>query len=175
VRAVPIPPVRAAACSPRYNMMIPYLCPELPAAQKEALHSLVKTPLVYTSVALRNWRPFERLKLYRVYAPGSYHSYFHLNQHVDIGAYKSAASPDDPTLVHMVRTPCRAGLPEHEQNRAGRAELLRAAAEARPRDRRGGSEPGFYRFAQRAKNARFVPVKLTVRDALIRRSFLTAI
>ncbi len=62
-----------------YNMMIPYLCPELPAAQKEALHSLVKTPLVYTSVALRNWRPFERLKLYRVYAPGSYHTYFHLN------------------------------------------------------------------------------------------------
>jgi spermidine dehydrogenase len=107
-----------------YNMMIPYLCPELPAAQKEALHSLVKTPLVYTSVALRNWRPFERLKLYRVYAPGSYHSYFHLNQHVEIGAYQSAASPDDPILVHMVRTPCRPGLPEHEQNRAGRAELL---------------------------------------------------
>ena len=41
-----------------YNMMIPYLCPELPAAQKEALHSLVKTPLVYTSVALRNWQAF---------------------------------------------------------------------------------------------------------------------
>jgi len=112
-----------------YNMMIPYLCPELPAAQKEALHSLVKTPLVYTSVALRNWQPFVRLKLYRVYAPGSYHTYFHLNQHVDIGAYKSAASPDDPILVHMVRTPCQAGLPEHEQNRAGRAELLSTSFE----------------------------------------------
>jgi spermidine dehydrogenase len=112
-----------------YNMMIPYLCPELPEAQKEALHSLVKTPLVYTSVALRNWRPFVRLKLHRVYAPGSYHSYFHLNQHVDIGAYRSAASPDDPILVHMVRTPCRAGLSEHEQNRAGRAELLQTSFE----------------------------------------------
>ena len=33
--------------------MIPYLVPELPAAQKAALHKLVKTPLVYTSVALR--------------------------------------------------------------------------------------------------------------------------
>jgi hypothetical protein len=33
----------------------------------------------------------------------------------------------------------------------------------------------FYRFAQGAKNARFVPVKLTLRDALIRRNFLTAI
>jgi spermidine dehydrogenase len=107
-----------------YNMMIPYLCPELPAAQKQALHSLVKTPLVYTSVALRNWQAFDRLKLYRVYAPGSYHTYFHLNAHVNIGAYQSVKSPDDPILVHMVRTPCKPGLTEHEQNRAGRAELL---------------------------------------------------
>ena len=35
-----------------WNMMIPYLCPELPDAQKAALHELVKTPLVYTSVAV---------------------------------------------------------------------------------------------------------------------------
>ena len=33
-------------------------------------------------------------------------------------------SARDPILVHMVRTPCKPGLPEHEQNRAGRAELL---------------------------------------------------
>ena len=107
-----------------YNMMIPYLCPELPAAQKDALHQLVKTPLVYTSVALRNWQAFDRLKLHRVYAPGSYHTYFHLNAHVQIGGYHSPKSPDDPILVHMVRTPCKPGLPEHDQNRAGRAELL---------------------------------------------------
>jgi spermidine dehydrogenase len=107
-----------------YNMMIPYLCPELPPAQKEALHRLVKTPLVYTSVALRNWQAFDRLKVHRVYAPGGYHTYFHLNPRVDIGAYRSPTSADDPILVHMVRTPCKAGLPEHDQNRAGRAELL---------------------------------------------------
>jgi spermidine dehydrogenase len=112
-----------------YNMMIPYLCPELPIEQQKALHSLVKTPLVYTSVALRNWEAFERLKLYRVYAPGSYHSYFHLNQHVNIGAYQSVSSPKDPILVHMVRTPCQAGLSEHDQNRAGRAELLKTSFE----------------------------------------------
>ncbi len=107
-----------------YNMMIPYLCPDLPAPQKDALHKLVKTPLVYTSVALRNWQAFDKLKLHRVYAPGSYHTYFHLNAHVDIGAYRSTKSPKDPILVHMVRTPCKPGLPEHDQNRAGRAELL---------------------------------------------------
>ncbi len=107
-----------------YNMMIPYLCPELPAAQKEALHRLVKTPLVYTSVALRNRRAFDALKIHRVYAPSGYHTYFHLNPHVDIGAYASPKSADEPILVHMVRTPCKPGLPEHDQNRAGRAELL---------------------------------------------------
>jgi len=107
-----------------YNMMIPYLCPELPAAQKDALHRLVKTPLVYTSVALRNRQAFDALKVHRVYAPGGYHTYFHLNPHVDIGGYKSPESADDPILVHMVRTPCKPGLPEHDQNRAGRAELL---------------------------------------------------
>src|SRR4029077_13433296 len=36
-----------------WNMMIPYLCPELPQAQKDALHLLIKTPRVYTNVALR--------------------------------------------------------------------------------------------------------------------------
>jgi spermidine dehydrogenase len=112
-----------------YNMMIPYLCPELPAAQKEALHSLVKTPLVYTSVALSNWRSFAALKLYGVYSPGGYHSYFHLNPHVTIGSYQSTRSPAEPILVHMVRTPCKPGLPEHDQNRAGRAELLATSFE----------------------------------------------
>jgi spermidine dehydrogenase len=112
-----------------WNMMIPYLCPELPAAQKTALHSLVKTPLVYTSVALRNWQAFEKLKVNMVYAPGSYHVYFHLNPHVTIGAYHGAKSPNEPILVHMVRTPCKPGLSEYEQNRAGRAELLATSFE----------------------------------------------
>ena len=107
-----------------YNMMIPYLCPELPPAQKDALHKLVKAPLVYTSVALRNRHAFDELKLHRVYAPGSYHNYLHLNPHVNVGAYRSPSAADDPVLLHMVRTPCQAGLSEHDQNRAGRAELL---------------------------------------------------
>jgi spermidine dehydrogenase len=107
-----------------YNMMIPYLCPELPAAQKDALHKLVKTPLVYTSVALRNRQAFDALKVHRIYAPGGYHTYFHLNPHVDIGNYESPKSARDPILVHMVRTPGKPGLPEHDQNRLGRAELL---------------------------------------------------
>ena len=104
-------------------MMIPYLCPELPDAQKQALHSLIKTPLVYSSVALRNWSAFKQLKIHQVHAPGGYHTSLRLNPHVNIGAYKSSPSAQDPILLHMVRTPCKPGLPEHEQNRAGRMEL----------------------------------------------------
>jgi len=107
-----------------WNTMIPYLCPQLPEAQKAALHQAVKTPLVYTSVALRNWRPFARLGIRDAYSPGCYFSSLYLNSIVDIGAYRSPRNPRQPTLLHMIRTPCAPGLPEFDQNRAGREELL---------------------------------------------------
>lgn len=122
--------VRAKCCVLAcWNMMIPYLCPDLPEAQKAALHSLVKTPLVYTSVAIRNWQAFVRLGISRVYAPGCYHSSFSLNPIVDIGDYRSPRSPDEPTLIHMTRTPCQPGLDQRAQNRAGRADLLSTSFE----------------------------------------------
>jgi spermidine dehydrogenase len=112
-----------------WNMMIPYLCPELPEAQKAALHQLIKTPLVYASVALKNWRAFQRLGISGVAAPGSYFSTFDLNEAVDIGSYQSVRSPDEPILVRMERTPAKYGLPEREQHKAGRAELLTTSFE----------------------------------------------
>lgn len=107
-----------------WNMMIPHLCPELPQSQKSALRQLVKTPLVYASVALKNWRSFARLGVRQVDAPGAYFSSFRLNDAVNIGAYHSVRSPDQPILLHMERTPAKYGLPEREQHKAGRAELL---------------------------------------------------
>jgi spermidine dehydrogenase len=117
--------VRAGQCvMAGYNMMIPYLLPELPEPQKAALHELVKAPLVYTSVALTNWRAFDRLKTFSVSSPACYFSSFSLNDVVDVGAYKSPRSPDEPILMRMQRVPCAPGLPERDQNRAGRMELL---------------------------------------------------
>ena len=107
-----------------WNMMIPYLCPELPAPQKAALHRLIKTPLVYTSVALRDWESFRKLGIRSVSAPGGYHSAFHLNQPVNIGSYRSPRDPASPMLIRMLRTPAKPGLPEREQHKAGRVELL---------------------------------------------------
>ncbi len=117
--------VRARGCVlAGYNAMIPYLCPELPEKQKDALHKAVKSPLVYTSVALRNWQAFKKLGIHEVYAPGSFHSGFGLNAKVDIGDYRSPSSPNDRILIRMLRVPARPGLTEHEQNKVGRAELL---------------------------------------------------
>ena len=113
-----------AAILASWNMMIPYLCPEMGETQKAALHSLVKTPLVYTSVALANWTAFDKLGVMGAMAPGSYHSSLRLNWPVDIGAYRAVRSPKEPILLHMIRTPCHPGLTEFEQNRIGRAELL---------------------------------------------------
>jgi spermidine dehydrogenase len=98
------------------------------------MHALIKTPLVYTSVAIRNWQAFKKLGVRSVYAPGGYHSYFHLNQPVNIGSYKSERDPAKPILVHMTRTPAQPGLPEREQHKAGRYELLNTPFETFERE-----------------------------------------
>jgi spermidine dehydrogenase len=122
--------VRARSCVLAcWNMMIPYLCPELPDEQKEALSYLVKTPLIYASVGLSNWTAFKALDIASVYAPGSYFSSLSLNQVVDIGDYKSPRAPDEPMLIRMVRTPCQPGLPEREQNRAGQHDIFNTSFE----------------------------------------------
>jgi spermidine dehydrogenase len=107
-----------------WNMVIPYLCPELPSEQKEALHYGVKVPLVYTVVAIRDWRAFQKLGVRGISCPGMYHSSVNLDQAVSIGDYKFPQSPDDPILVRMLRTPCQPGLSAREQQRAGHYELL---------------------------------------------------
>ena len=107
-----------------WNMVIPYLCPDLPAEQKEALHYGVKVPLVYTVVGLRNWRAFQKLGVRGVSCPGMYHTSINLDQGPAMGGYKGADTPDDPVLVHMLRTPCQPGLSAREQQRAGHYDLL---------------------------------------------------
>jgi len=107
-----------------YNVMIPYICPELPEAQKESLSYLVKAPLVYTHVALRNWTAFERLGIHQIVAPGGYHTYTALDFPVSLGKYQFPTRPEEPAVLFMLRTPCKPGLPVRDQNRAGRAELL---------------------------------------------------
>jgi spermidine dehydrogenase len=108
-----------------YNGMIPYICPELPDKQKEALAYLVKAPLVYTHVAIKNWTAFKKLGLHQVEAPGSFHTYVALDFPVSLGEYQFPSNPEESMVLFMLRTPCKPGLSQREQHRAGRAELMR--------------------------------------------------
>ncbi|HEX2465265.1 MAG TPA: hypothetical protein VHR17_11645, partial [Thermoanaerobaculia bacterium] len=117
--------VRANRCVMAcYNMVIPFLCPDVPASQGEALRKLVKSPLVYTNVALANWRAFEKLGIGAVYSPGRWHHYAYLDFPVSLGDYSYSSAPDQPIVVHMDWEPRRPGLPAPDQHRQGRRTLL---------------------------------------------------
>ncbi len=117
--------VRGRACIMAcWNMFIPYLIPELPSQQKEALAYNVKGPIVYTNVFLRNWKAFQKLGIESVECPTMYHDSIALAEPCDLGALGHSHSPDEPIAVRMIRTPGAPGLPRKEQHRIGRAELL---------------------------------------------------
>jgi len=125
VRGDKLHAVRASHCVLAcYNMMIPYLCPELPEKQKQALRYGVKEPLIYTHVALRNWKPFEKLGIRQIVSPGSYHSLTALDFPVSIGEYQFPRTPEEPMVLFMLRTPCKPGWKRQDQYRMGRVELL---------------------------------------------------
>jgi spermidine dehydrogenase len=116
--------VRAAHCVLAcWNVVIPYLCEDLPDAQKEALASAQKIPLLYSNVLLRNSTAFQKLGANSVYAPGGYHTNVDMDLPVSIGEYRCPRAPDDPLVLHMSKSPCRAGLPARDQHTAGRIEL----------------------------------------------------
>lgn len=117
--------VKARSCIlAGYNTMIPYICPELPVAQKEALHYGVKEPFLYTHVAIRNWTSFHKLGIRQILSPGSYHTFTMLDFPVSLGEYQFPSSPTEPMVLFMLRTPCKPGMPRRDQYRMGRYELL---------------------------------------------------
>src|SRR5215813_6348697 len=87
-----------------YNSMVPYLCPELPEEQKEALRYCVKEPFVYTHVAIRNWTAFYKLGIRQIGSPGSYHSFTMLDFPVSLDGYQFSSNPREPMVLFMLRT-----------------------------------------------------------------------
>jgi spermidine dehydrogenase len=112
-----------------WNMVIPYLCPDLPAEQKAALKSLVKAPLVYCSVAIKNWNAFKKLGVAHIHSPGAFFADVWLNEWLSVGKYHTPRTPDQPIVVHMVYTPCEPGQNGTEQLRIGRAKILATSLE----------------------------------------------
>jgi spermidine dehydrogenase len=112
-----------------YNMMIPFICPELPDAQKQALRSLVKVPFVYTNVVISNWTSLKNQGLGIAFCPGSWHRAAILDFPISYDRYHYATEPDQTTVLHMQRTPLMPGYTPREQYRAGRYQLLKTPFE----------------------------------------------
>ena len=122
--------VRARYCiMANWNMMIPYLVPELPRTQKDALAYNVKAPLVYTTVFLKNWKAFENLGVQAVRCPTMFHSRLWLPEPVDLGELRHSAHPRDPIALSLTRYPVFPGHARKDQYRMGRAELLETSFE----------------------------------------------
>jgi spermidine dehydrogenase len=126
--------VRAANCILAcWHVVIPYIAQELPEAQKTALASAQKVPLLYNNVLIRNWTAFQKLGTSGIYAPGMYHTGVNLDLPVSIGGYECTKKPDEPIVVHMMKAACKPGRPAREQHKLGRIELYTTTFETHER------------------------------------------
>jgi len=120
-----------------YNNIIPHICPEVPAEQREAISTASKIPLVYISVAVRNWKAFENLGFHSFYIPQAklMHS-FGMDFPVSMGGYQFTQSSNEPTVIHGTYCPTvpGVGLNEREQHRAGRRHLYELSFDDFERD-----------------------------------------
>ncbi len=111
-----------------FNAIVPYLVPDLPAAQKAALHLAVRKPLVTTNVAIRNWRAFQKLGVSSINCPGMFYQSISVDLPPAIGGYQNASTPDEPVVLYMPLTArilekAGSGLPPREQWKVSRTEL----------------------------------------------------
>ncbi len=109
-----------------YNMMIPHIVPELPAEQAAAMKRLVKIPLLYTSVGLKNWQAIKDIKMGIAMCPGNMHQVVYMDFPVSMGGYQYSKSPDAPCIIQMVSCPFggTVGEPPVEQFKQGRYKML---------------------------------------------------
>jgi len=109
-----------------YSAMVPHTCPELPAEQAEAIGYASKVPLVYISIAVRNWHALANLGFSGISIPNPelMHS-FGMDFPVSMGDYAFTKDPSEPTVLHGTYVPTAPdqGLSAREQHTAGRRKL----------------------------------------------------
>jgi spermidine dehydrogenase len=109
-----------------YNGMIPYLCPETPRSQAQALSFGEKVPMCYVNVALNNWRPIKKSGFARIYSPDSFFCNIWMDYAVNMGGYEFAKTPDDPValILHYMPSASDTYATPREQAREGRRRLM---------------------------------------------------
>ena len=115
-----------------YNNIVPHICSEVPQEQREAIEYATKVPLVYISIAIRNWQAFDKLGYHSIYVPKAdlMHS-FGLDFPVSMGDYRYPSTPEQPAVIHggFVPTLPDQGLSAREQHVAGRRRLFEMSFE----------------------------------------------
>lgn len=81
------------------NNLIPYLCPELPEAQKAALHQAVRTINVKINVLLRNWTPFAKLGVSSVAFPKAFINGLSISAPRTFGSLAGSRDPSQPIVA----------------------------------------------------------------------------
>ena len=122
-----------------FNSAIPYMMPDLPEEQRNALLRNVKAPLVYSKVIVRNWEPWVKLGVHEISGPMSFHCRVKLDYPVSMGGYRHPRAPSEPIGLHLVHVPNESnpGMEARDMFRIGRMKLLEmtfADFEARIRD-----------------------------------------
>jgi spermidine dehydrogenase len=109
-----------------YHAIIPQLCPELPAEQKDAQKYQVKRPLLVTNVLLRNSKAIDKLNLSGAYCPGRLHGAVWVVKGVNTVGYRHEWDDTGPVPVMFWGsvTPPDSTVSVKEQHRASRALLL---------------------------------------------------
>ena len=109
-----------------YNIMIPHIVTDLPSHQADALRQQMKSPLIYTTVGLRNWRAFKEQGIGLAMCPGNMHQTLFMDFPVSLGGYDYTQTPDDPCVIQMISCPYseEIGKPRAEQYKEARYRML---------------------------------------------------
>ena len=114
-----------------YHSILPYLCPSLPEAQKEAQRYQVKIPLVLTNVLLRSSEAMDKLGINAVRCPGRMHRTLFMFKGISTGGHQHPMADAGP--VPLVFWGSLSPPPEahslKDQLRASREKMLTLAFE----------------------------------------------
>ncbi|MBX5461453.1 MAG: NAD(P)-binding protein [Steroidobacteraceae bacterium] len=109
-----------------YGAMLPYICPDVGRAQREALAGAVRAPFVYVKVLVRHWQPWVNQGVHEITNPMGFFSRLKLDYPVSLGDYRSPSRPDEPMVLHLVHVPTvpmTAGRDQRSAWKAARAQL----------------------------------------------------
>lgn len=109
-----------------YHRIIPRLCPQLPAAQREALAYQIRRPLLLTNVLIRSTEAADKLGVSGAYCPGRLHGATWLVKGIEVGDYRHGWEDSGPAVMQFWGSvaPTRRGLDIREQHMSSRRRML---------------------------------------------------